>query len=94
VRFDAPDTVSIPAAGEVAVFRIIVEALNNVARHSDSTDAAVRIEVTASELRLEVTDHGTAGAWTPGVGSSRRSPHPRAAVSWRGSRSARDRSRA
>jgi signal transduction histidine kinase len=65
---DLPD---LPAAVEVAAYRIVTEALTNVARHSSSASAAVRLERDAVGLRLEVTDHGTRnGAWRPGVGLS------------------------
>jgi len=40
------------------VYRILQEALNNVARHSASTQAWVRLRVTATELGLDIEDHG------------------------------------
>ena len=40
------------------VYRILQEALNNVARHSASTQAWVRLTVTAAELQLDIEDHG------------------------------------
>jgi two-component system NarL family sensor kinase len=58
----------LPAAVEVAAYRIVTEALANVARHSDSPSATVRIAATEDALRLEVTDGGTTGDWRPGVG--------------------------
>jgi signal transduction histidine kinase len=64
---DLPD---LPAAVEVAAYRIVVEALTNVARHSDSPSASVRLEAAPDGLRLEVTDRGRSGAWRPGVGLS------------------------
>jgi len=60
----------LPAAVEVAAYRIVTEALANVARHSTSASAAVRLEPAADGLRLEVTDRGRSGAWRPGVGLS------------------------
>ena len=60
----------LPAAVEVAAYRIVTEALANVARHSTSASAAVRLEPAADGLRLEVTDLGRSGAWRPGVGLS------------------------
>jgi len=60
----------LPAAVEVAAYRIVTEALTNVARHSTSPAASVRLEPAAEGLRLEVTDHGRSGAWRPGVGLS------------------------
>jgi signal transduction histidine kinase len=40
------------------VYRIMQEALNNVARHSEATQAWVRLGVSASVLELDIEDHG------------------------------------
>ncbi|MEO6881203.1 MAG: histidine kinase [Mycobacteriaceae bacterium] len=57
------------AATEVAGYRIVVEALTNVARHSTATSARVEVTVDGPALRLEVGDDGRAAAdWHPGVG--------------------------
>ena len=59
----------LPAAVEVAAYRIVTEALTNVARHSTSPSASVRLQPSADGLHLDVTDRGTrTGAWRPGVG--------------------------
>ncbi len=58
----------LPAAVEVAAYRIVTEALTNVARHSTSASASVRLDPTADGLHLEVTDRGRSGAWRAGVG--------------------------
>ena len=59
----------LPAAVEVAAYRIVTEALTNVARHSSSPAASVRLQPAADGLHLEVTDHGSRnGTWDPGVG--------------------------
>ena len=50
----------LPAAVEVAAYRIVTEALANVARHSASHSASVRLQPAADGLHLEVTDHGAA----------------------------------
>lgn len=60
----------LPAAVEVAAYRIVVEALTNIARHSDSPSAAVRLELTSDRLRIAVTDDGHSDEWQPGVGLS------------------------
>ena len=71
VEVTAPaDLGDLPAAVEVAAYRIAVEALTNVARHSDSPSASVRLESSADGLRVEVTDLGRGQAWRPGVGLS------------------------
>jgi len=43
---------------ELAVFRIMQEALSNVQRHSGSTTAAIHISYDGSILRLQITDEG------------------------------------
>ena len=62
---DFPD---LPAAVEVAAYRIVTEALTNVARHSTSASASVRLDPAADGLHLEVTDRGRSGVWRAGVG--------------------------
>ncbi|HJZ95155.1 MAG TPA: ATP-binding protein [Candidatus Solibacter sp.] len=42
----------------IHVYRILQETLNNVVRHSQSSDAWVRLMVGRDHLRLEVEDHG------------------------------------
>ncbi|MFS3128483.1 sensor histidine kinase [Nocardioides sp. Bht2] len=61
----------LPAAVEVAVYRIIAEALTNVARHAGTTRAEVSAVITDGVLRLTVVDRGRglAGA-AAGVGMS------------------------
>ena len=69
VDVTAPDEFpDLPAAVEVAAYRIVTEALTNVARHSTSPSASVRLDPAADGLHLEVTDRGRSGAWRPGVG--------------------------
>jgi signal transduction histidine kinase len=54
----APDPMPpLPAAVEVAVFRIAQEALTNVARHAHARNASVRIAVDGT-LELEIRDDG------------------------------------
>jgi len=59
----------LPAATEVAAYRIIIEALTNVVRHAEATRAVVELAVAEDALALSVRDDGhTRGDWTPGVG--------------------------
>jgi len=50
-----------PVGGSAAVhvYRVLQEALNNVARHSGSRKAWVRLRFTQERLELEVEDHGS-----------------------------------
>ena len=58
----AYDRTGLPVPVDVTVgthvYRILQEALNNVARHSASTQAWVRLRVTATALELDIEDHG------------------------------------
>ncbi len=48
----------LPAATEIALFRIIQEALANVAQHSQAAQAAITLEAAASEACVTIVDHG------------------------------------
>jgi signal transduction histidine kinase len=59
VAFDAPDDLpALPAAVEVAALRIALEALTNVARHSQASRARIRLAMDGPWLVLSVTDDG------------------------------------
>ncbi len=65
----------LPAAVEVAAYRIVTEALTNVARHAPTATVAATVALHAapsgSNLDLEITDNaGPHPPWTPGVGIS------------------------
>jgi two-component system NarL family sensor kinase len=67
---DGPaEAVSLPAAVEVAAYRIVLEAMTNIARHAHARDASVVINVDDA-LRLEITDDGDGmpEAFSAGVG--------------------------
>ncbi len=49
----------LPYDAAIHVFRVLQEALNNVIRHSGSTEARVRIREDARRLILEIEDSGT-----------------------------------
>jgi signal transduction histidine kinase len=59
----------LPAAVEVAVYRIVAEALTNAARHADASSCTVTVERSAG-LAVEITDDGIGidGSATGGVG--------------------------
>ncbi len=48
----------LPAAVEVAIYRIAAEALHNVARHAGATRCAVELTVSQDEVALTITDDG------------------------------------
>ncbi|MDH4146040.1 MAG: histidine kinase [Acidimicrobiia bacterium] len=75
---ETTDLGPLPAATEVAAYRIATEALTNTARHADATSATVDISHNG-QLCVTISDNGTAHTkpWTPGVGLH--SMHQRAA---------------
>jgi signal transduction histidine kinase len=52
-------TPAVDSAVAIHVYRVLQEALNNVARHSGATRAWVRLHTGNDMLELEVEDHGT-----------------------------------
>ena len=58
VHVEAAPLRELPAAVEVAAYRIIMEALTNVARHADARICAVKIEERDGALWIEVDDDG------------------------------------
>ncbi len=63
------DATDLPAAVEVAAYRIATEAVTNVLRHSCATRAVLTVRC-GDTLKLDIVDDGSPrnGAWTPGVG--------------------------
>ena len=58
-------------SASVHIYRVLQEALNNVARHSGAQQAWVRLHFSPEALELEVEDHGAGfvrGAAKPGIG--------------------------
>jgi two-component system sensor histidine kinase UhpB len=48
----------VPDDKAIHVYRVLQEALNNVAKHSQTNEAWVRMQFFPEQLRLEVEDHG------------------------------------
>jgi signal transduction histidine kinase len=69
VRFEVDGVPALPAAVEVAAYRIATEAVNNAIRHADAAHCTVRLTVDGS-LRLEVSDDGRGlpASIPPGLG--------------------------
>jgi len=67
VQLDAPEGLPpLPAAVEVAAYRIVTEAMTNAARHSGATSIRVRLALSDGEgLSIEVSDDG------PGVAADK-----------------------
>ncbi|MGH3474392.1 MAG: sensor histidine kinase [Aeromicrobium sp.] len=60
----------LPAAVEVALFRIAVEGVTNVVRHAEARTCQVMLHAADGNAVVEVVDDGTTGeSWTPGVGT-------------------------
>jgi len=70
ITLDAGPLTDLPAAVEVAAFRIANEAVNNVCRHSGARSCEVRLRIEAGrQLLVEVGDDGSGGQpWQVGVG--------------------------
>ncbi|RXZ51607.1 sensor histidine kinase [Agromyces binzhouensis] len=58
VEFRADDTSDLSAGRQLAVYRVIQEALTNVRRHSGAASAMVAIDRTADRVDVTVTDDG------------------------------------
>ena len=72
ISLDAPDsTPELPAAIEVAAYRIVLEAVTNVTQHAQASQAAIRFKFN-HWIEIEVTDdgRGVRDVNTPGVGIS------------------------
>jgi two-component system, NarL family, sensor kinase len=68
IRVDGPDRLPpLPAAVEVAAFRIVSEAMTNVTKHSDASSCTVEIAFDDT-LGLTVTDNGRGTAHTTRTG--------------------------
>jgi two-component system, NarL family, sensor kinase len=69
VRLDVPGELpALPAAVEVAAYRIATEALTNVVRHSKASSAVLTLRCGPGFV-VEVSDDGLPnGAWRPGIG--------------------------
>jgi two-component system, NarL family, sensor kinase len=73
ITLQAPTVLPVlPAAVEVAAYRILTEALTNIARHAHAHHVSIRVAVNG-ELCLEVNDDGATrtangDGWRPGVG--------------------------
>ncbi len=80
LRVDAPEPMpKLPAAVEVAAYRIAGEAIHNVVKHAHAATCVVSIEIGQGCLTLNVTDDGTSLPHHPNLGVGIRSMQERAA---------------
>ncbi|MEU4287400.1 histidine kinase [Kribbella sp. NPDC026596] len=56
----------VPPDTEVAVYRIVQEALTNTVKHARATQVAVRLKWSTDEVELSITDDGVGGEAAPG----------------------------
>lgn len=69
IEVTGPPTLDLPAAVEVAAYRIATEALTNSARHSAAERACASLHVCEETLHVTIKDSAPdSGPWTPGVG--------------------------
>jgi signal transduction histidine kinase len=69
VELVVSDLPQLPAATEVAAFRIVTEAVTNVVRHAHAPHCRVTVEVCDGCLRLEIADDGAGLPDRPGTGN-------------------------
>ncbi len=58
VALEAPPLPPLPAAAEVAAYRIVLEALTNVVRHAQASQCRIRVQPAEARLTLEISDNG------------------------------------
>jgi signal transduction histidine kinase len=74
-----PDLPKLPDTLEVAIYRIVSEALNNIAKHAHASHVHFELQQHGHELRLEVRDDGIGLPVNPQAGIGLQSMRERAA---------------
>jgi PAS domain S-box-containing protein len=59
LTLNEPDMIDLPPAVQLAVFRIVQEALTNVARHASATEISIHLTRSAKELEITIADNGS-----------------------------------
>ena len=59
LTLNEPDLIDLPPAVQLAVFRIVQEALTNVARHSGATAISIRLARSPTGLETTIEDNGS-----------------------------------
>jgi signal transduction histidine kinase len=60
-------------SSEIALFRIVQEALNNVAKHAHASKAMIALERTGGQFVMDISDDGIGYGAAPGAAARRRS---------------------
>ncbi|MEU7920866.1 sensor histidine kinase [Micromonospora zamorensis] len=68
IRTEFAEISALPPEVDLAVYRIVQEALTNVARHAGATAAVVRVRPDRDDVLVEVEDDGTGAPGVPGSG--------------------------
>jgi signal transduction histidine kinase len=68
IRTELAATRPLPPEVDLAAYRIVQEALTNVARHAGATTAVVRVRLDRDDVLVEVEDDGTGVPGAPGNG--------------------------
>ena len=77
--FDIPSSLPpLPAAVEVAVYRIAQEALTNVARHAQAQHCLLRLCINSEALHLDISDDGKGIPAGHHIGAGLHTMHERA----------------
>ena len=80
ISLDAPESFPpLPAAVEVAIYRITLEALANVIKHAQSTVCTIRLSLLAHELTVEIQDNGVGRSLASQIGVGITAMYERAA---------------
>ncbi|MET8202771.1 sensor histidine kinase [Micromonospora taraxaci] len=68
IRTEFAEVGSLPPEVDLAVYRIVQEALTNVTRHARAATAVVRVRSDSDDVLVEVEDDGTGAPGAPGSG--------------------------
>ncbi|MEU7944738.1 sensor histidine kinase [Micromonospora taraxaci] len=68
IRAEFAEVGSLPPEVDLAVYRIVQEALTNVTRHARAATAVVRVRSDSDDVLVEVEDDGTGAPGAPGSG--------------------------
>ncbi|WP_138731454.1 GAF domain-containing sensor histidine kinase [Modestobacter excelsi] len=79
ITVDGPPLGALPAAVEVAAYRIALEALHNAAAHAHATQCAVQLRINGEDLAVTVIDDGRGFPDLPPLGLGLQSMRDRAA---------------